>query len=97
MVRTTLPALLTVVKDINQPRYPTGRALRKARRADIPVWGADELEADGDLLGMNGSPTQVIKVFTPPQRDGLAEIMQGESVEELVDALSDKLLSEKVI
>ena len=91
VVQTTLPALLTVVKDINQPRYPTGRALRKARRADIPIWGADELEANGDLLGMNGSPTQVIKVFTPPKPKG-GRILQGEvpdAVRELLKELRD--------
>jgi len=97
VVQTRMPALLTVVKDINQPRSPTPRALRRARRADIPVWGADELEADTDLLGMNGSPTQVIKVFTPPQRDGTAEMMQGDTVIEQVDTLSDRLLAERVI
>ena len=36
--RTPLPALLTVVKDINQPRYPTFLGIRRARKMEIPVW-----------------------------------------------------------
>jgi electron transfer flavoprotein beta subunit len=97
VVETRLPALLTVVKDINQPRYPTFRGIRTARRLEIPVWGAAEIEAAPEYLGLDGSPTQVIRVFTPPKREGRVEMIDGDSVDAMADALADRLLGDKVI
>jgi electron transfer flavoprotein beta subunit len=97
VVETRLPALLTVVKDINQPRYPTFRGIRTARRIDIPVWGAAEIEAEPLYLGLDGSPTQVIRVFTPPKREGRMEMIDGDSVDAIADALADRLLGDKVV
>jgi electron transfer flavoprotein alpha/beta subunit len=98
VVETALPALLTVVKDINQPRYPTFLGIRRATKMEIPVWGAADLpEADAGRLGLKGSPTQVVKVFSPPKREGEVDIIQGNTVEETAAILADKLLAEKVI
>jgi len=98
IVRTRLPALLTVVKDINQPRYPTFRGIRRARKAEIPTWTpADLNDADAGCFGLDGSPTRVIRVSSPPRREGQAELISGNSVEEMADILSDRILAEKVI
>ena len=98
VVQTRLPALLTVVKDINQPRYPTFRGIRKARKLQIPTWTpADLPDADSRYLGLNGSPTKVTKVSTPPKREGKVEIIEAEAVEEIADTLSDRLLHDKVV
>lgn len=98
VVETQLPALLTVVKDINQPRYPTFLGIRRATKLEIPVWGAADLPAtDATKLGLKGSPTQVVKVFSPPKREGKVEMITGDTVDEAAAALVDKLLAEKVI
>lgn len=98
IVRSRLPALLTVVKDINQPRYPTLRGIRIARKMTIPVWGPDDLPAvERRYLGLEGSPTKVVKVFSPPKRAGKVEMIRAETIEAAVDILSDKILAEKVI
>jgi electron transfer flavoprotein beta subunit len=98
VVQTRLPALLSVVKDINQPRYPSFRGIRKARRAEVPVWTEDDLDGlDDGLIGLDGSPTQVIKVFDPPQREGAVEIIEGDSIDEQAQTLADRLFGEKVI
>jgi len=98
VARTRLPALLTVVKDINQPRYPTFRGIRIARKMTVPVWGpADLPDAEARYLGLDGSPTKVIKVFSPPKREGKVEMISAETAEAAVDILSDKVLAEKVI
>jgi electron transfer flavoprotein beta subunit len=98
VVETGLPALLTVVKDINQPRYPTFLGIRRATKMEIPVWGAADLpQMDANKLGLKGSPTQVVKVFSPPKREGTVDIIQGDTVEEATAVLADKLLAEKVI
>lgn len=98
VVETTLPALITVVKDINQPRYPTFLGIRRATKMEIPVWGAADLPGtDETKLGLKGSPTQVVRVFNPPKREGKVEMVQGNTVEETAAILADKLLAEKVI
>ncbi|MGQ9585579.1 MAG: electron transfer flavoprotein subunit beta/FixA family protein [Anaerolineae bacterium] len=98
VVESRLPALLTVVKGINEPRYPTFAGIRRAARMEIPVWKAGDLPGiNPKLLGLDGSPTRVVKVFTPPPRSGVCQIIEGETVEELANALADRLLAEKII
>lgn len=98
VVETSLPALLTVVKDINQPRYPTIMGIRRATRAEIPTWTAAELaDTQPDLLGLKGSPTQVVKVFNPPPRGGKITMVEGESPQEQASKLAELLLKEKII
>jgi electron transfer flavoprotein beta subunit len=98
VVRTGLPALLTVVKDINQPRYPSLRGIRTARKLVIPVWTpADLPNVESKYLGLDGSPTKVVKVFSPPKREGKVEFIPAETVEAAADILSDKILAEKVV
>jgi electron transfer flavoprotein beta subunit len=98
VVRTALPALLTVVKEINRPRTPTPRGLRSARRLQIPVWTVDDIPAvDGARLGLEGSPTRVVRVFSPPRRDGRAEIIPAESIEGAAERLCDRLMADRVV
>jgi electron transfer flavoprotein beta subunit len=98
LVETRLPALLTVVKDINQPRSPTPRGVRKARRQDIRIWSAADLgDVDPDALGLDGSPTHVICIASPERRGGSAEMLDGAHEDEVADLLSDRILAEKVI
>ncbi|MFA6471120.1 MAG: electron transfer flavoprotein subunit beta/FixA family protein [Candidatus Latescibacterota bacterium] len=77
-VEGKLPALLTVVKDINVPRQPSILKIKKARNTEIPVWKVQDIEADSQMTGQNGSPTWVEKIFSPEQKEG-GEIFQGES------------------
>ncbi|MBC7241329.1 MAG: electron transfer flavoprotein subunit beta/FixA family protein [Anaerolineae bacterium] len=98
VVESRLPALLTVVKDINQPRYPTFKGIRRASRMEYPIWTAKDLEgANPAYFGLDGSPTRVVRVFTPPPRSGQTEIIQGETVQEQAAKLVEKLLAEKII
>ncbi len=98
VVTSQLPALLTVVKDINQPRYPSFAGIRRASKADIPVWTVAELEgAEASFFGLDGSPTRVIKVFNPPPREKEVELIEAETVAEASAILAAKLLAEKII
>ncbi len=60
-----LPGVLTVVKEVAVPRLPTLRGKQKARALEIPTWGPADLDVDTDKLGLNGSPTRVVKIFRP--------------------------------
>ena len=62
-LETPLPAVLTVVKEINVPRLPSLRGKRNARNAELIVWNAADLELDEKTIGLNVSPTQVVKIF----------------------------------
>jgi electron transfer flavoprotein beta subunit len=65
-----LPVVLTVVKEINVPRLPSLKGKMAARKAEVPVLKATDIGADMERLGLNGSPTQVMKIFTPPKPSG---------------------------
>ena len=89
VIETPLPAVITVVKEINVPRLPSLRGIAKSKSAVIPTWTARELSVDQDRVGLSGSATKVVKVFYP-QRTCEGEILQGE-LENQVDCLIGKL------
>lgn len=89
VMEASLPALITVVKEINVPRLPSLRGIAKSKSAVIPVWGAKELGVDPDTVGLAGSATRVVKVFTP-QRVSKGEVLKGDIAAQ-VDALVSKL------
>lgn len=65
LIETQLPAVLTVVKEAADPRLPTLRGKQRSRKIDLPVWSAEDLNAEPDKLGLKGSPTRVVKIFRP--------------------------------
>jgi electron transfer flavoprotein beta subunit len=68
---TEMPVCITVVKEISNPRLPSLRGKMKAKSTELTVWKADDLALDEKLIGLNGSPTQVVKIFSPQlQKDG---------------------------
>ncbi|MBR4875411.1 MAG: electron transfer flavoprotein subunit beta/FixA family protein [Clostridia bacterium] len=73
-VKTPLPALLTVVKDINLPRMASIPGVRAGQTADIRIYTASNLGADLDRCGLAGSPTQVMRTFVPTRDTNAIEI-----------------------
>lgn len=90
-----LPAVLTVVKEINEPRTPSLRGKMAAKKAEITTWGIADIDAPAEKVGLTGSPTQVVKIMTPPCRGG-GETFEGESPE-LADKLYDVLKTMEVV
>ncbi|NPU98959.1 MAG: electron transfer flavoprotein subunit beta/FixA family protein [Candidatus Omnitrophica bacterium] len=74
-VDAKLPALLTVVREINTPRYPTVPKRLEAEDALVPVWSNEVLKLDPETIGLKGSPTQVRRIFSPQREEG--ELMDG--------------------
>jgi electron transfer flavoprotein beta subunit len=94
VVETPLPCLLTVVKEINEPRLPSLKGMMRAKNTKIPVWTQKELGLDPQSIGLCGSPTQVVKIFTPAQRQG-GQFLRGEIPDiarELAGLLKDEVL-----
>ncbi len=94
-IETNLPAAVTVVKQINEPRMPSLKGQIRAKKTEIPVWTADDILAEPDNIGLKGSPTQVVKIFTPPPR-GNSQILEG-TPEEIAEKLFQKLKEQKVL
>jgi len=95
VIETPLPAVISVVKEINVPRLPSLRGLARAKSAVIPVWTAQGLDVDPGMVGLSGSATKVIKVFFP-QRVRRGEIFRGD-LESQVECLVNKLRDVKLI
>ncbi|MDX1612725.1 MAG: electron transfer flavoprotein subunit beta/FixA family protein [Candidatus Promineifilaceae bacterium] len=95
-VKARLPAVISVVKEINEPRYPSFMGIRKANRATIPVWTAADLELSG-AVGAEASQVDWSEVSALPARDTEVEIIEADSVEEEARILVDRLFEEKVI
>lgn len=87
-----LPAVISVVKDIAEPRYPSFMGIRKASRAEIPVWTLAD-------LGLEAPEKRVTwpEVVEPPAREVTTEMITGNSPAEIAEALVDKILAEGVL
>lgn len=91
IVETPIPCLFTVVKEINTPRLPSLKGMMRAKSAKITKWTAEDIKANPKSLGLDGSPTRVVKIFTPPPRKG-GEMLKGDTsdiAKELVELLKD--------
>ncbi len=95
-VTANLPVVISVVKEINEPRYPSLMGIRKASRAEIPTWGAGDLAVDGGA-GAAASKVDWASIYAIPPRVGSVQMITADSVEEQARILADKLFEEKVI
>ncbi len=93
IVEGRLPAVVSVVKGINEPRYPSFMGIRKASRAEIPVWSAAEIGFDESLKPKVTWP----EIYALPPREGECEIIEAETAEEAAAILADRLIAEKVV
>lgn len=91
ILQVKLPALITVVKEINEPRTPSLKGKMRAKSIQIPVFTNKELQIPENMVGLNGSPTQVVEIFTPSHKVG-GKIYQGEPeeiVEQFINEIKD--------
>ena len=97
IVEAKLPATITVVREINRPRYPTVPMRLAAEAAEIPVWDNQVMKLDPETIGLRGSPTQVRRIFSPERVKG--EIL-GDGLnkpEEAASLLLEQLLERDII
>lgn len=91
VIEMPLPAVISVVKEINEPRLPSLKGMMRAKKAVVNVWTSDDVGADKNLCGLKGSPTQVVKTFVPVHEVN-SEMLDGEPHEQ-AKKLADKLLT----
>lgn len=87
-----LPVVLSVLKGINEPRYPSFIGIRKASKATIPEWTPADLGIELPVASISMDGYQ-----NPPARAITSEMIEGESVQEKASKLADKLMEEKVL
>ena len=92
IVEGKLPAVISVVKDIGEPRYPSFMGIRKASRAEIPIWSTSDIEAE--LSDPNVTWPEISNL---PKQEVVTEMVAGGSPQETAELLADKILEEKVL
>ncbi|MBI4686782.1 MAG: electron transfer flavoprotein subunit beta/FixA family protein [Nitrospirae bacterium] len=95
IVESSLPVLLTVVKELNNPRLPSLKGKMAAKKTEIKKTGHSDIGAEEDNIGLKGSPTQVKNIFAPDVKSD--RIMLDGSSEEKVDKLIEELRRIKCI
>jgi electron transfer flavoprotein beta subunit len=91
-VSARLPAVLSIVKDFGEPRYPSFMGIRKASRAEIPIWSLSDL----GLTGLKAN-TSWPEIMNPPTRQVTTEMISGASPQEIAETLADKIMAEKIL
>jgi electron transfer flavoprotein beta subunit len=92
MVETRLPAVISVTKDIGEPRYPSFMGIRKASRAEIPTWSLADLGGE-----VPGPSVSFPEIANPPAREVVVEMIDEGSPSATAAKLVDRILEEKVI
>ena len=94
-VEAKTPALLTVTKEINEPRFATLPKIMAASKKEIKTWGASDLGLSKDEVGATGSAVQIMKAEAPTI--GRKNIIFEGEVQEVVDKLLKSLSKEGVL
>jgi electron transfer flavoprotein beta subunit len=87
-LKVKLPVVITVVKEINEPRLPSLKGKMAARSKQIVRWSAADVDVHEKRLGLTGSPTQVVRIFTPPKPQG-GKIYDGDVKESVAGLLAE--------
>jgi electron transfer flavoprotein beta subunit len=97
IVEAPMPAMLTVVRELNRPRYPTVPLRLESQDLEVKVWNNEVLKLDVNSIGLKGSPTWVSRIFSPEREKG--EIV-GDGVHDpkgTAKLLIEKLLSKDLL
>ena len=97
VLTSRLPCVVSVIKEINEPRYPSFLGIRKAAKATIPTWTAADLDLDPATVGAAGSGVRWPELSLSPAREGECQFITGDTPEAIAAALVDKLMAEKII
>lgn len=93
ILKSPLPALITVEREMNRPRIPPMDQIMEAFQKEVMRWSAEELGGENRHFGLKGSPTQTKKVYTKKMEKGKVQVLEGEAaekVQQLVQILKQK-------
>ncbi len=89
-----LPAVLTVLKDVNIPRIPTLKGRLASRKSEITIWDEKDLETDSEKIGLGGSPTRVVSTRKPDARDKHTIVLNGSASDSAMELM--KILKSRI-
>ncbi|MFA5637274.1 MAG: electron transfer flavoprotein subunit beta [Anaerovoracaceae bacterium] len=97
VIRLKTPCMLTTIKELNKPRYMHIAGIYQACAADIPTWNAADLNVDPDKeVGLDASPTNVFRSFTPLPK-GKGQMIEGDCEKDIGQQLIIRLKSKHII
>ena len=91
-VSAKMPVVLSVVQSIGEPRYPSFMGIRKASKANIPIWSLADLGIEAPVTAVKRT-----ELMNPPVDETKVEIIEGETPEAIAEMLVEKILAEKVL
>ena len=97
IVEAPLPAMISVLREINQPRYPTVPGRLMAQEAPMQLWNNKVMGLKEDIVGLKGSATQVRRIFSPERAKGEILGNGATSPEEAARLLIDKLTEKNIV
>lgn len=96
VLKLKTPCVLTAIKELNCPRYMSVRGIYKAASYDIKVWNSAHLGVDLTSVGLEASPTNVYKSFTPAKK-GKGVIVEGDTANEIAGNFMASLKKKHII
>src|SRR5436853_134126 len=85
-VEVELPAVISVGDAINEPRYPSLKAIMGAKKKPLDTKSASDAGVEGDKVGEAGSKTEVLAINPPPEK-AAGEIIEDEDTNETVEKI----------
>jgi len=94
LIKLQTPCMLTAIKELNEPRYMSMGGIFAAK--EMKTWNAKDIEVDLNTVGLEASPTNVFRSFTPAPK-GKGEIISGDTEKEIADNLLVNLKEKQAI
>jgi electron transfer flavoprotein beta subunit len=96
VIKVQTPCVLTAIKELNKPRYMSVRGIFDAVKKDIKVWSAKDIEVPLDTVGLDASPTNVFRSFTPVAK-GKGKLIEADTEKEAARKLLVELKTKHII
>jgi electron transfer flavoprotein beta subunit len=90
-VEATLPAVVSVVEKINEPRYPSFKGIMAAKKKPVQTWGVADIELDPSLVGLANAASEVVSFAKrPPRQAGTIVADEGDGGTKAADFLTTR-------
>jgi len=96
LIRIQTPCVLTAIKELNKPRYMSVSGIFGLKDKEIKVWNANDIEVDLNTVGLDASPTNVFRSFTPLPK-GKGKMIEADTEKEAAQKLLIELKAKHVI
>ncbi len=92
IVSAKMPAVISLVKDIGEPRYPSFMGIRRASKAEISTWSLPQIG-----IPAPSAVVETLSLMNVPVREVICELVTGGNPQEIAERLADKILGEKLL